>query len=58
MTHSQLRQRAEATIEQLIDLVNQLDGDPDAEPETDIDINPISLQSVDRVPAKRIWRAA
>ncbi|HTN60237.1 MAG TPA: hypothetical protein VL147_01625 [Devosia sp.] len=58
MTRAQLRRRAEAMIDELIGLLDALDGDPDAEVETDFDLNPISLQAVDRVPAKRIRRAA
>lgn len=54
MTRSQLRLRATAMIEELIDLLDALDGDPDFEIETDLDLNPISLQSADRVPVKRI----
>lgn len=54
MTRAQIRHRAEALIEQLIDLLDAIDGDPDAEIETDFDINPISLQAVDRLPPKRI----
>jgi len=54
MTRSQLRQRAEVMIEELIYLLDQLDGDPEAEVETDFNINPVSLQSSNRVPAKRI----
>lgn len=54
MTRAEIRQRAEDLIEQLIALVDQIDGDPDAEIETDFDLNPISLHGVDRVPAKRI----
>ncbi|MBN9333271.1 hypothetical protein [Devosia sp.] len=54
MTRSEIRQRAEDLIEQLIALVDQIDGDPEAEIETDFDLNPISLQGVDRVPAKNI----
>lgn len=54
MTRSEIRQRAEDLIEQLIAFVDQIDGDPEAEIETDFDLNPISLQGVDRVPPKRI----
>ncbi|MET3925972.1 hypothetical protein [Devosia sp. 2618] len=60
MKHSDLRQRAAAMIEELIDLLDALDGDPDfeighdAELETDLNISPISLQSVNLVAAKRI----
>jgi hypothetical protein len=54
MTRTEIRQRAEYLIEQLIALVDQIDGDPDAEIETDFDLNPISLQGVDRAPPKRI----
>lgn len=54
MTRTELRQRAEDLIEQLIAFVDQIDGDPDDEIETDFDLNPISLQGVDRVPPKRI----
>lgn len=53
MTRSEIRRRAEDLIEQLIGLLDELDGDPDAEIETDFDLNPISLQGVDRVPPKR-----
>jgi len=55
---SQLRQRVEAMVEELITLLDQLDGDPDLELETDFDLNPISLQSADRRPARRITRRA
>lgn len=48
------RPEIEDLIEQLIALVDHIDGDPDAEVETDFDLNPISLQGVDRVPPKRI----
>lgn len=58
MTRSQLRQRAEDMVEELIALLDQLDGDSDFELETDFDINPISLQSADRRPARRITRRA
>lgn len=49
-----LRDRLADIIDQAIAMLDALDGDPDAEPETDLDINPVSLQAVDRVPAKRI----
>jgi len=49
-----LRDRLADIIDQAIAILDALDGDPDAEIETDLDINPISLQAVDRVPAKRI----
>lgn len=54
MTRPEIRQRAEDLVEQLIDILDLLDGDPHAEIETDVDLNPISLQGVDRVPPKRI----
>jgi hypothetical protein len=54
MTRSEIRRRAEDLIERLIDLVDELDGDPDAEIETDPDLSPISLQGMDRVPPKRV----
>ncbi|UXN74472.1 hypothetical protein N8D56_04845 [Devosia sp. A8/3-2] len=58
MTRSQLRQRTAAMIEELIDLLDQLDGDPDDELETDLDINPVSLQSVERRPVRHITQRA
>lgn len=58
MNRAQLRQRTEAMIEQLIALLDDLDGDPDAEIETDFDLNPISLQSANRKPPRRITRRA
>lgn len=58
MNRTQLRQRTEAMIEDLINMLDQLDGDPDLEMETDFDINPISLQSADRRQARHIRRAA
>jgi len=54
MKRRDIRQRLENLIERAIDALDALDGDPDAELETDFDLNPVSLQSVDRVPAKRI----
>lgn len=54
MTTSDIRRRVEDHIEVLIALLDAIDGDPDFERETDFDINPISLQGVDRVPPKRI----
>lgn len=48
------RERLKAIIEQCIDLLDQIDGDADLGIETDIDENPVSLQAVDRVPAKRV----
>ena len=54
MTRAQLRQRLEDLIECAIEMLDQIDGDVDLEVETDLNINPVSLQSVDRVPAKRI----
>lgn len=58
MNRANLRQRLEDLIERAIDMLDQLDGDPDAEVETDFDLNPISLQSADRVPARRVTRRA
>lgn len=55
---SALRDRLTDIIEQAITMLDALDGDPELEIETDLDLNPISLQCVDRVPAKRIRRAA
>lgn len=49
-----IRQRLEDLIERAIEMLDQIDGDADLELETDFDINPISLQAVDRVPAKRV----
>lgn len=49
-----LRERLSSIIDQAIAMLDALDGDPDAEIETDLDINPLSLQAVDRIPAKRI----
>ena len=54
MMRSDIRRQAEDLIERLIDLLDAIDGDPDFELETDFDINPITLQGVDRVPPKRI----
>jgi len=54
MTRANLRRQIEDWIERAIETLDAIDGDPDAELETDFDINPISLQAVDRVPAKRI----
>ena len=54
MTASEIRRRVEDHIEALIALLDQIDGDPDFELETDFDINPITLQGVNRVPPKRI----
>lgn len=54
MTRPEIRARAADLIEQLIAIIDEIDGDPDAEIETDFDLNPISLQGVDRVPPKRI----
>lgn len=54
MTRANFRRRLEDWIERAIDALDALDGDPDAEVETDFDINPTSLQSVDRVPPRRI----
>lgn len=44
----------EETAEAAISMLDQIDGDPDAEIETDFDLNPTSLQGVDRVPPRRI----
>ncbi len=54
MTRANLRHRIEDWIERALELLDQIDGDPDDEIETDIDINPISLQSADRVQPKCI----
>jgi len=54
MTRHELRRRAEDWIHHLIGLLDEIDGDPDLEVETDLDINPVSLQSVDRRPVKRV----
>ena len=51
------RQQIEDEIERLIALLDQVDGDPDFEPETELDHNPISLD-FDRRPVRRIRRAA
>ena len=56
MTRSELRQRAEAMVEELIGILDVLDGDSDFEIETDQTLNPVSLQAADRRPAKRIRR--
>lgn len=53
-----LRDRLADIIDQAIAMLDALDGDPDFECETDLDLNPISLQAVNRVPAKRIARRA
>ena len=53
-----LRDRLADIIDQAIAILDALDGDPDAEFETDFDLNPISLQAADRVPARRITRRA
>ncbi|KKB86447.1 hypothetical protein VW29_02485 [Devosia limi DSM 17137] len=37
MNHSQLRQRAEAMIEELIEMLDQIDGDPDFEANGDLE---------------------
>jgi hypothetical protein len=58
MTQHKLRQQLEDMIERAIAILDEVDGDPDAEPETDLDINPASLQAADRRPAKRISRRA
>ena len=54
MTRSELRQRAEAMIEELVSILDTIDGDPDAETETDLHINPVSLQVAEIRPAKRV----
>lgn len=54
MTQSNLRRSIEDWIEHAIKLLDQIDGDPDDEIETDFDINPISLQSTDRVQPKHV----
>lgn len=51
------RHQIENEIERLIALLDEMDGDPDSEIETDFDLNPISLD-YDRRPARRIRRAA
>jgi hypothetical protein len=56
MTRAEIRLRAEDLIEQLIALVDQIDGDPDAEIETDFDTNPVSLQGADRVPPRSVTK--
>jgi hypothetical protein len=56
MTRANLRRRLEDVIERAIELLDRMDGDADFETETDFDNNPISLQSADRVPPKRITR--
>ena len=51
------RQQIEDEVERLIALLDQMDGDPDAEIETDLNLNPISLD-FDRRPVRRLRRAA
>ncbi|WP_158541651.1 hypothetical protein [Pelagibacterium lacus] len=51
------RRQIEDEIERLIALLDQMDGNPDAEIETDHDLNPISLD-FDRRPEWRVRRAA
>lgn len=50
------RQRIEAEIERLIDLLDAFDGDPDFETETglDHDTNPVTLNPDRRMPARRV----
>jgi hypothetical protein len=54
MTRREIRRRAEDMIHELIDLIDAIDGDPDLEPETDLDFNPVSLQLANRRPPKRV----
>lgn len=49
-----LRDQLTDIIERAIAMLDQVDGDADFKIETDQDLNPVSLQAVDRVPAKRV----
>lgn len=54
MSRANLRRRIEDIVERGIEMLDQLDGDPDFELETDADINPVSFHSSSRRPPKRI----
>ncbi len=56
MTRPELRARVEAMIDELIDMLDRIDGDADLEPETDDDLTPWSLQASDRVPPRQVSR--